>query len=128
MTAEAGKKFMGVLIAEIDHKKECITVRNMSAAPVELAGWRLILQLDKSTYEFPDDVEIEGGSKLTVWCGKKNKNRSFDRSNLWWSAAMKGLGNKDEMASLENARGFVTSKSRPTPLRYSSTDLDEFAD
>jgi len=119
MTAEAGKQFLGVLIASIDSNKECVVVQNKSDAVVDLTGWKLVLSLDQKSFTFPPNTEIAGGrnSKLAVWGGKKNKDRSFNRTNLWWSAAVTGLANKDEVASLENSRGFVASKSRGTPLR-----------
>lgn len=108
---------MGVLIAEIDKKKECITVRNMSDVTMDLTGWKLVLKINQAQFEFPRNSEVGRLSNVRVWCGKKNRNRSFDRNNLWWDTAAGALSTDGESASLENSRGFVASKSRSTPLR-----------
>jgi len=112
VTAEEGGEYLAkhAIAVCIDHEKEHIAVQNVSDKVVDISGWKLALRVAKKDYKFGKGVHVDAGSVLTVWCGKNNENRRFDKRNLWWGRT-KALANRDEEVVLTDLTGVNTPES-----------------
>ena len=113
MTKEAAKKILELLVT-VDFKKECVVLENKGDKDLDIGGW--VVQLEKQAVELilHEKAILRPGKNIRIWCGGKNKGRTFDAENYNWTRAK--LSNKQEVANVLDNRGQIRSKSRPLTL------------
>ena len=101
----------GVGIAHIEYNPpgsdlagEYVLLRNSSAAPVDLAGWRLSDGGAIHTFVFPP-FTLAPGAELRVW----TKAGVSDAANLYWGSRGPIWNNSGDSASLADAEGGLVS-------------------
>ena len=105
-----GDRSGSMSINQLDLVSDCVTIKNDTSEPVSMKGWKLLsatgnqVQESRSkasviatghpltppaplaqSFNFPDDLEVAPGAKVTVWSGRHAKEHHNPPTDLYWT-------------------------------------------
>ena len=103
----------GVVISELDLKKDTVTISNEGAGAANIGAWTLLSKTGDQEFEFADDMVLEAGESVTLWSGRGAKSRAkkAGENNFFWTARYVWNNNGDE-AELRDTEGNVVASLR----------------
>lgn len=98
LAASQDLQFSLVYIQEVNTYEDYLVIENRTNLDVSLAGWSLAGALSSDgtgeyemKFDFPDELMLSAGSKVTVWWGPKNLGFKLHptRGNVYWEGSDK---------------------------------------
>lgn len=73
----------GIIITEIDKKKELVTIKNTGSTKIDLTGWYIRSVKGNQKYSFPSGYEIGPGEEITITSGSSPADLTWSKSSIW---------------------------------------------
>lgn len=113
-----GKHTGPVRINSVDLVSDCVTVVNQTHEPMSLKGWTLISETGNQVFEFPENLVLEPGKRVTVWSGAHAESHHAPPEHLFWTRRYV-WNNQGDTAILVNPAGEHVSTVTGVPAAMS---------
>jgi len=123
LAASHDQQFSLVYIQEVNTQEDYLVIENRTNLDVSLAGWSLAGALSwdgdgnyENQFEFPEELMLSAGSRVTVWWGTKNLRYKLQptRGNVYWEGSDKFdiFQAQDDAVLLQDAECYEMSRMR----------------